>query len=302
MNQLILHHYDVSPFSEKVRMVLGLKNIAWKSVVIPDISPKPDLRPLTGGYRHTPVLQIGADVYCDTRLIVNEIERRYPTPPLWSREKEGLNRVIEVWAERDLFWPAAHFVTGINAQTLGPRFHTDRAALRGKSPPSLRSIQKAADRGLSELNVQLPVLNSLLSGHHPYLLGQEPSLADISTYHALWFLKSLPIDCSYILEPYKKIIAWMKRLGTIEHGERQEISAKEALEVARENQPTPVRSSDQPPKNTRVAVYPSSAQTEPVKGMLVIRAHNHIAVKRSDPKVGSVVVHFPQIGYIVKEI
>ena len=71
MADLILHHYPTSPFAEKVRLVLGYKNLAWKSVVIPQIMPKPDLQALTGGYRKTPVLQIGADIYCDTALIAD---------------------------------------------------------------------------------------------------------------------------------------------------------------------------------------------------------------------------------------
>jgi len=73
----ILHHYDFSNFSEKVRLMLGLKGIAWDSVEIPSHLPKPDYLPLTGGYRRTPSLQIGADVYCDTHLIAEVIEAHY---------------------------------------------------------------------------------------------------------------------------------------------------------------------------------------------------------------------------------
>lgn len=69
MPVLILHHYPMSPFSEKVRAVLGFKKLAWKSMLIPTVIPKPDLLALTGGYRKTPVLQVGADMYCDTALI-----------------------------------------------------------------------------------------------------------------------------------------------------------------------------------------------------------------------------------------
>ena len=69
MNDLILHHYTTSPFSEKIRLILGFKQLAWKSVLIPSIMPKPDVVALTGGYRKTPFLQVGADIYCDTALI-----------------------------------------------------------------------------------------------------------------------------------------------------------------------------------------------------------------------------------------
>ncbi|RZI55153.1 MAG: glutathione S-transferase family protein, partial [Pseudomonas sp.] len=69
MSELILHHYPTSLFAEKARLMLGFKGLSWRSVNIPSIMPKPDLMPLTGGYRKTPVLQVGADIYCDTALI-----------------------------------------------------------------------------------------------------------------------------------------------------------------------------------------------------------------------------------------
>ena len=80
MSEIILHHYPQSPVSEKVRVGLGIKGLAWRSVEIPRLPPKPDLVPLTGGYRRTPVMQIGADVYCDSLAILRELERRFPEP------------------------------------------------------------------------------------------------------------------------------------------------------------------------------------------------------------------------------
>src|SRR5438874_1714626 len=74
MSELILHQYAMSPFSEKVRKVLAVKQLAWRAVEQPMWNPKPQLVPLTGGYRRIPVLQLGADVYCDTACILREIE------------------------------------------------------------------------------------------------------------------------------------------------------------------------------------------------------------------------------------
>ena len=66
---LILHHYPQSPVAHKTRMALGIAGATWQSVEIPRIPPKPLLMPLTAGYRRTPVLQIGADIYCDSQNI-----------------------------------------------------------------------------------------------------------------------------------------------------------------------------------------------------------------------------------------
>ena len=76
MPDLVLHHYLGSPYAEKIRCILGFKDLAWRSVEISPVMPRPLLMPLTGGYRRSPVLQVGADVYCDTRRIAARAWRR----------------------------------------------------------------------------------------------------------------------------------------------------------------------------------------------------------------------------------
>src|SRR5881409_483923 len=98
MSELILHHYPTSPFAEKTRLMLGYKNLAWKSVIIPMIMPKPDVVALTGGYRKTPVLQIGADIYCDTALIADAIEALHPSPTLYHADVAAQARILAQWA------------------------------------------------------------------------------------------------------------------------------------------------------------------------------------------------------------
>ena len=70
---IYLHHYPASLFSEKIRLLLGYLGAAWHSVEIPSIMPRPLLMPLSGGYRRIPVAQIGADVYCDTKIIARAL-------------------------------------------------------------------------------------------------------------------------------------------------------------------------------------------------------------------------------------
>jgi glutathione S-transferase len=95
---LLLHHYDEAPFAEKIRLIFGIKGLSWNSVIIPSAMPKPDLMPLTGGYRRTPVLQIGADIYCDTQLIAAVLERLYPTPTIFPDGNAGLAYALGSWA------------------------------------------------------------------------------------------------------------------------------------------------------------------------------------------------------------
>ena len=94
MTELILHHYPASPFAHKARCVLGFKQLAWRSVTVPSVMPKPDVVALTGGYRRTPVLQIGADIYCDTALICDVLEHLRPEPTLYPPHLKGVSRVF----------------------------------------------------------------------------------------------------------------------------------------------------------------------------------------------------------------
>src|SRR5580698_9094615 len=133
MSEMILHHYTLSPYAEKVRLALGLKRIDWLGVKTPFMMPKPDLTPLTGGYRRAPVLQIGADVYCDTSLILRELERRKPLPTLWPRDTEGLAHAMSWWIEKATFMPAVNLASSMALAKMPQAFIEDRRRFFGGS-------------------------------------------------------------------------------------------------------------------------------------------------------------------------
>src|SRR5258708_19389296 len=128
---IILHHFEKSPFSEKVRVIFGLKNIEWASVLMSRIMPRPELMPLTGGYRRTPVMQIGADIYCDTQCIIRELERRFPEPTLFPNGYEGLASATAMWTDRSFFQSTVNLVFGSLADQVPQDFIADREKLRG---------------------------------------------------------------------------------------------------------------------------------------------------------------------------
>src|ERR1700735_4277580 len=125
---IILHHFDRSPFSEKIRVIFGYKGLSWKSARIPPIMPKPDLLPLTGGYRRTPVMQIGADIYCDTQLILRKIESLHPEPSLYPDGSEGIVLALAWWADKTIFAPALGVVADTIGEKIPPAFVAERKA------------------------------------------------------------------------------------------------------------------------------------------------------------------------------
>ncbi len=132
MSEIILHHYPESPISEKARLMLGLKKLPWRSVVMPMIMPKPDLVPLTGGYRKAPVMQIGADIYCDSQRIAVELERRFADPTLFPGGTEGLGYGLLFWSDRPLFLAAVGVAFAAIGDRLPEAFLEDRAKFSGR--------------------------------------------------------------------------------------------------------------------------------------------------------------------------
>ena len=304
MSDLILHHYDTSPYAEKIRLVLGLKGLSWKSVKIPIIMPKPDLMPLTGGYRRTPVLQVGADIYCDTERIAVEIERRHPAPTLFPSGGHGLAAIIGSWVAGSVFYPSVRYALGVNADKMPMEFHKDRAAMRG-SEPNIDRSKAEAPRNHNRLRAELEWLESVLSDGRPYLLGDKPGLADCSVFHCVWFVRRWGPPVAQAMEPYTRLKAWMARMDAVGHGKQTEITAQEALDIAKASKPAAVPLADPADAEgfklgDRVTVTAEDTGRDPVAGEIVRLAPNEISIRREDPRVGEVVVHFPRVGYAVQ--
>jgi glutathione S-transferase len=299
MSDLILHHYDFSNYSEKVRLALGYKGLAWRSVIIPPIAPKPSVTPLTGGYRRTPVLQVGSDIYCDTRLILRELERRQPAPTLYPPGHAALADAVAYWAENELFRPISLFVSGSNPELFPPSLQADRSAMRDIPAPDTGTMQRAALRSAPITRVQIARIESVLSDGRTWILGTATTVADFAIYHALWFIAAHPQKVE--LAAYPRLTSWMERVRAFGHARNAPMSPDEALAIAAATTPAPMRSSsrfaEDPPLGAAVRVRADDYARDPVVGELVLIDADEIAVRREDPRVGEIVVHFPRLGY-----
>ncbi len=300
-NSLILHQYDFSNFAEKARLMMGFKGLAWRAVEIPPIAPKPRLTPLTGGYRRTPVLQDGADVWCDTRLIARELERRVPQPSFFPSKTSGAADAIAWWAEQQFMRPTALYVSGINADHMPEGLHADRAKLHGLPMPSIEAVRKAAFRNLQLVRPQVKWIADMLSDGRLYLLGDLPCIADFATYHVVWFFRGRHIDCREVLAPYPRLLAWRDRMEAIGHGDRTNIDADDALAEARDATPATPRPSQpqegDPRPGQRARVRAADNAKDWIEGEVHFIDADEIALLHENDEVGKVAVHFPRLGY-----
>ena len=311
MHELILHHYPTSPFAEKSRLLLGFKQLSWRSVMIPAVMPKPDLLALTGGYRKTPVLQIGADIYCDTALIARRLEAEKATPALFPEGLEFVVASFAQWVDSVVFQHAVSLVfqpesIALRFAKLPPEavkaFLADRAGLFSGGSASRLPAEVARHNWPG---IMARVEQQLAREEGDFLFG-EPSIADFSLAHCLWFLKATPVTAP-LVEAYPNVSAWLGRVLGFGHGASSALSAEEAIEIARAA--TPAALPDEPfiePNGLQVGQQVKIAATDygvdPVEGELLFAGVEELILRREDERAGVVHVHFPRLGFRIEAI
>jgi glutathione S-transferase len=302
MTQLILHHYPMSPFAEKIRLILGFKNLHWSSVHIPSIMPKPDVMALTGGYRKTPILQVGADVYCDTALIAEELEARCALPSLYPPGVAAASRTLAQWADSTLFWAMIPFTmqpAGLATifEGLSPEavkaFADDRAVFRANL------ARMRVPDAVAAFTIYLQRLTEIL-GSQPYFFGAAPSIADFSIYHNLWYvLRGGPV--AKVFDEYPTLTAFRERMLAFGYGEPQKLDSAAAVGIAHDASAAP---STGITHNTHglslgeaVVVAATDTGVDPIEGTLYGLSRDRVSIARQDARAGHVVVHLPRLGF-----
>ncbi len=307
MPELIFHHYPNSPFSEKIRLIFGLKHLAWRSVLIPVILPKPDVVALTGGYRKTPVLQIGADIYCDSALIARVLDQIQPLPGLYPASAP-LAVPLAQWADSTLFWAAVAWTlqpAGAAALFDNPTpeamkaFAADRAAMSGGAR------RMTLTDATVQLKTHLAALDAQLEQGGPFLLGAAPTIADFAVAHTLWFIRRAP-PVAHILAPHAALGAWLDRLLAIGHGNSARMGSADAVAVAAAasavgHAPVFVEPGLGFAAGQAVTVAAIDTGPDPVAGSLVGLSADSVVIRRTDARAGTVQVHFPRFGFQIKK-
>ena len=302
MNDLILHHYPFSSFSEKLRAALGVKGLAWRSVEIAGLPPRPLLEPLTGGYRRAPVLQVGADIYCDTGVIVPALDRLHPARSLYPAGSEGIAQGLGFGWERQMWIPTI----GVLVHYIGEHIPADFIKDRKEGYLGI-DISKAAMAPQFEQHVQFVRAQiawlKLALGRRPFLFGDAPSAADLACWQTIWILrKNCPPEADALLG-LSGLVAWYDRICAYGHGTPLVTTAEDALAAARAATPVAVTHLDAngDPGGLKagcpVTVTPDDNARVPVRGTLVAASDSEIVIHRNDPQAGDLHLHFPRLGF-----
>ena len=309
MSELILHHYPTSLFAEKARLMLGFKGLSWRSVTIPSIMPKPDLTALTGGYRRTPVLQVGADIYCDTALMARRLEQEKASPTFYPEGQEFTVASLAAWGDSVLFMHAVSLV--FQPESLAVRFakvppEAAKAFVADRS--SLFTGGSATRLSAEQAKHQWPTLMARLelqlSRNGGFLFG-EPSIADFSVAHTLWFLKQTPVTAPFV-DNYPGVSAWLGRVLGFGHGAHSDLTSAEAIEIARNATPAALPDEAFVDPNgfkagDQVAISATDYGVDSVEGELVFSGTEELILRREDDRAGVVHVHFPRLGFKIEK-
>ncbi len=309
-SEIILHNYPQSPVAEKARVAFGIKGLTWRDVEIPRLPPKPFLTLLTGGYRRTPVVQIGADIYCDSQCIIRELERRYPSPTFFPGTDAGLMWCLSRWTDGALFDLAVKIVLGSAGDQLPPDFAADRGRLYlGENwAQGLKAANAELPHLVSQVRAPFAWLERQLGDGREFLLGSAPAAIDAQMYHVVWFLHGRWDQGPAFLSEFPALERWRETVCRLGHGDRADMSPQDAIERARACEPAPIEGlDDHDPQGLepgmQVTISPDlDGGEQPVAGEVVAVSRDTITVRRSEPETGSLHVHFPRAGYMVKPV
>ncbi|RHZ89199.1 hypothetical protein Glove_18g47 [Diversispora epigaea] len=318
---LILHHYAGSPFSKKIIWALNIKKLSWKSVIVPSVVPRPLLKQLVHGYRRIPVLQIGSDIFVDTSMILEELERRFPEPSLFPKRKGsdksdiGLAKSIIFWTDRH-FFPVVLRSSYVSIDPSTPKIFTSKEFLEDRSvllgyKINLEKLLPTRPQILDEIRSHFELTELQLNDDREWFLDTvTPGIADIHVGAQLFFL-NITKSANDIANPekYPKTYKWFQRFGKY-IGENQlppiKITGEEALNIAKRYKPVTARIAQLEDKSDffrkigdRVKIEPDDYGRIPTIGVIVSLGSSHVAIIPDDvDKTGiKVAIWFPRIGY-----
>jgi glutathione S-transferase len=308
MSNLILHQYTESPFSEKVRALLGFKNATYQQVETSVIMPRDALMPLTGGYRRIPVMQAGADIYCDTALMCKVIDTLYAENTIYPESRQAVVESCALWTDTFFFTVCVAIAFQPASLANEPLFKDEESAAAFMADRA--QLSEGSNQLTMPFEIAEPHFISHLTnldrqlGASDYLFGNEPTIADFSTYHLLWFVDRRPVLQHYF-EPFPNVRAWYERIKAFGHGDVETISGEQALSVAAASEPAEIGDPAMPEGFTSgqlVSVMPIDYGFQPVTGELLAASVDQISLARKDNQAGSIVVHFPRMGFQINPV
>ena len=296
MSVPILYHYPMSPYSEKLRLTMGLLQLPWLSAQVAAYPPRAELAAVLGGYRRIPVLQIGAHMYCDTRLAFAALMGHESGYWVLTDRDEALRQRAEeevffaVIAAASPYRAVQHLTRELGFSGL-LRFVRDRVAMTRDArivQPDVKTARDILSSFVSHLADRLT--------EDAFLSGREIGYLDLCCFHPLWM--ACQIDSSITARWPSAVGKWFKKIQDLGHGEASPMTAQ-AIAAAIDEQAVFSGSVVEPPflAAEPVMVRPSDYARDGSSGTLVHLDERRIVLERRPSDRGRVFLHFPRDGF-----
>lgn len=201
---LELYQFEMSHYCEKIRLILDYKGLAYRKIEVTPGIGQVDLFRMSGQHQ-VPVLKDGNEVIADSTAIAKYLERQYPDRPIIPTDpkQKGLCLMLEDWADEVLGLNARKAMLAAFSQS--PDFRT--AALPASTPPLLKNLigsvpsevldvlsfgvgmgPDAMHSAKASLRQNLEAITFILLDH-PYLISDQPTLADFAVAGLSMYIK-----------------------------------------------------------------------------------------------------------------
>lgn len=219
-NDIVFFHYSFSPFARKVIWYLTLRGIEYGQCIQPVYLPREDINALGVKYRRIPIMSIGRDIYCDTRLILHKLEEKFPSGALGAPQpdQKAIEKLLESWTiDGGIFVRAAQAIPTDMPLLNDPKFTKDREDYTGRSWDK-KNIEAMRPEALTHIRDAFVFLETglLADGRQWVLKTEKPSLADIEAvwpFHWLLELKGALPHSLISKEKFPKVYAWIGRFS-----------------------------------------------------------------------------------------
>lgn len=297
---MILHNYPESPYAEKIRAMLGYTGLPWQSVDVPPQPPRPSLDPLLGGYRRIPVMQDGADIYCDSNVIATEIAARSNHPELAVENTDAETQAFVEFVEGDIFAAAIFgapkgtmLFKMLRQRGFGFfKFMADRA--RAAKDGSIGNVTPAEAKDVWANHMD-DMEQRLTQSGADFLGGTTPTIADFAAYHTVWIFNAQAGG----KVPGQALARWQARIAAFGHGNVTPLATNDALDIAKNATPKPIAANEAAGAliDKPVRIAPNDYMKDATEGTLIGENAQTWTLARETDRAGLIHVHFPKAGY-----
>ncbi len=304
----ILHRSLQSPYAQKVMAMMGYLDQNYQSVLAPKGMPRPIQSALVGPYaRRIPVLQIGADLYCDSELINHILASRAGRSELHAyanpdRAREWIARIETegAFAMLGAFGPW-ELICGY-FRNMPPqhafKFVADRAKLARKLEVPGKGLTRAEKDNLAR--IWLGALDAQLSKHAFLLSDVAPTSVDFTAYTMIWYHQSINGLARAQKRPH--LLDWFERMQAFGIGSMTEVSGAKALDIATRATPAPIPEQMLQSERIGQVIHFQNGgfqptMNQPVEGTLVGEDDRSLILYRQSADLGALHVHFPKLWY-----